>query len=309
MQGKHVRKLIEFVGVALTLFLVNGATDAIIGGQSKPASKAAASGVDRLYVLDCGVGHAADQSRWSVGVNIGKPIDISVKCYLIRHAQGYFLWDTGVSDHVASMPDGWLRGTNPKVDIHWRRAKTLMSQLAEIKVAPADIRHVGISHTHPDHIGNVELFPKATVLIQKLEHDFFFGPREGALPMMPPGDPTPTFSKTHPMQLVEEDLDVFGDGSVMLVNTAGHTPGHQSLMVQLPQTGWVMLSGDAVHLRTNWDYRRIPYFFRLSVEEKMQTAISMQRMADLLAFHKGQLWINHDKEESDKQEHAPAYYE
>lgn len=112
---------------------------------------------DRLYVLDCGQGHTEDQSRWTVGVNVGKPIDISVSCYLIHDSQGYFLWDTGISDYVASMPNGWQAGTGPQ-SIHWTRSKTLLSQLAAINVKPSDIRYIGISHTHPDHIGNVELF-------------------------------------------------------------------------------------------------------------------------------------------------------
>jgi len=273
------------------------------------AYASAPTGVERLYVLDCGVGHAADQSRWTVGFNAGQPIDISVKCYLIRHRQGYFLWDTGISDHVATMKDGWLRGTNPATDLTWRRAKTLMAQLEEIDVAPEDIQFIGISHSHPDHIGNLELFPKTTVLIQKLEHDFFFNPKRTGLPMAPPGSPTPEFSKDHPVTLVDEDLDVFKDGSVFLFNTAGHTPGHQSLMVHLPQTGWVMLSGDAVHLKHNWDHKRIPYFFRLHLEEKLQMAVSMQRMDDLLELYDAQLWIVHDKAQGDTLKHAPAYYE
>jgi hypothetical protein len=87
--------------------------------------------VDKLYILDCGQGYAPDESRWTVGVNVGKPIAISVSCYLIHHAQGYFLWDTGISDQVAAMPDGWLPTNNPANDIHWTRAKTLESQLAK----------------------------------------------------------------------------------------------------------------------------------------------------------------------------------
>ena len=111
------------------------------------------------------------------------------------------------------------------------------------------------------------------------------------------------------MELVEEDLDVFGDGSVMIVWTPGHTAGHQSCLVHLPKTGWILLSGDAVHLKTNWDNRRVPYFARLSMEAKIQTALSMQRMADLVAFYHAQLWIVHDKVQSDGLKHAPAYYE
>src|ERR1700686_712928 len=101
---------------------------------SSSRAQSSAKAIDRLYILDCGQGHATDESRWTVGVNVGKPVDISVSCYLIHHADGYFLWDTGISDAVASMPDGWFPGNNPATDIHWTRAKTLESQLTAIGV-------------------------------------------------------------------------------------------------------------------------------------------------------------------------------
>jgi N-acyl homoserine lactone hydrolase len=274
-------------------------------------------GADRLYVLDCGNGHAPDESRrWTPGFNVGKPIDISVSCYLIHHAQGYFLWDTGISDQVAALPNGWLPTNNAAVDILWTRAKTLVSQLKQINVKPEDLKYIGISHTHPDHIGNVELFPKTTVLIQRAEYEFFFGPaKPGAATLpaealtVPPGDPTPRFSKEHPNKLVDEDLDVFGDGSVMIVSTPGHTPGHESLLVHMRKTGWILLSGDAVHLQTNWDNRRIPYFAAMPADQKFQTQLSMQRMADLMSFYHAQLWINHEVEQTKKQKHSPEFYE
>jgi len=276
-----------------------------------------AGGVDRLYILDCGLGHAPDVStRWTPGFDEGKPLDIPVNCYLIHHAQGYFLWDTGISDRVAALPDGWYPTNNPAKDIHWTRAKTLMSQLKEIGVAPSDIRSIGISHTHPDHIGNIELFPHTKVLIQKAEYEFYFGPaKPGAATLpaealtVPPGDTTPKFSKDHPVQLVIEDQDVFGDGSVVIVSTPGHTPGHESLLVHLPKTGWVLLSGDAVHLQTNWDNWRIPYFAAMPTEQKFETLLSMERMSKLMSFYHAQLWINHEQEQSRSQKHSPEYYQ
>ncbi len=291
-------KRIMIMVVALAGFFVARASWA----QSKE------QGVDRLYVLDCGQGHAADQSRWTVGVNVGKPVDISVSCYLIHDAQGYFLWDTGISDYVASMPNGWLPGNDAATGIHWTRAKTLQSQLATIGVKPTDIRFIGISHTHPDHIGNVESFPTVPILIQKAEFDYYFAPGKPGV-AMPPGDTKPSFSKEHPVDLVQEDRDVFGDGAVMIVYTPGHTPGHESCLVHLQKTGWILLTGDAVHLRDNWDNRRIPYFSSMPPEQKVQTMLSMQRMADLVSFYHAQLWILHDKAQSDKLKHAPEYYE
>ena len=189
------------------------------------------SGVERLYVLDCGDAHAPDQARWSPGVNVGKPIDISDNCYLIHHKSGWMLWDTGIPDAVAAMTEP------PPGAIPWHRAKTLAAQLTAIGVQPADIKYVGISHTHPDHIGNVELFPAATVLIQKAEYEWAFA-----------GDKKP-FNPAHPVEQLVGDHDVFGDGSVMIVSTPGHTPGHESLMLNLPKTGWLVLSGDVAHFQ------------------------------------------------------------
>jgi glyoxylase-like metal-dependent hydrolase (beta-lactamase superfamily II) len=98
---------------------------------------------------------------------------------------------------------------------------------------------------------------------------------------------------------------VFGDGSVTIIATPGHTPGHQSLLVKLPKTGAVLLSGDAVHFKDNWDNRRVP----AQNADKDQTVASMQRMADLMARERAELWINHDKAQRDRQKMAPDFYE
>ena len=68
------------------------------------AAQTAGKGVDRLYILDCGNSRAPDQSRWSPGVNVGKSIELSDNCYLLRHASGYFLWDTGYPDAIGDKP-------------------------------------------------------------------------------------------------------------------------------------------------------------------------------------------------------------
>jgi len=262
-------------------------------------SQPESSGVDRLYVLDCGQGHATDQSRWSPGVNVGVPLDIVDNCYLIHHAQGYLLWDSGISDRVAALAGGEIGAGTA---LSWRKPKTLAAQLDQIGVKPSDVRYIAVSHTHPDHVGNVDLFPTATLLIQKAEYDWAFAPK---------GNPTffasgvPRFSPDHPTMKLEGDHDVFGDGSVMIISTPGHTPGHQSLLLHLPKTGWLVLSGDAVHFKENWDHRRVPGINF----DKDQTLASMQRIADLLAEHHAELWINHDKAQSDAQRHAPDHYE
>ena len=254
------------------------------------AVPASAAGADKLYVLDCGHMSAADQSRWSPGVNVGVPIELSDNCYLIHDPQGWFLWDTGLPDALAATPEGT---TSANGALHVKRPKTLAGQLDELGVKPADIKAMAISHTHPDHIGNVELFPQVMLYVQKAEYEW---PGEGG---------AARFKPEHPVTKVEGDHDVFGDGSVMIISTPGHTPGHQALLVRLPKTGAVVLSGDAVHFKANWDNRRVP---AMNVS-KEQTLASMQRIADIVEKEHGQLWINHDKPQSDAQKKAPDYYE
>jgi N-acyl homoserine lactone hydrolase len=264
---------------------------AVLSISAVPASGQTKAGVDKLYILNCGEGHVIDISRWSPGVNVGKPMDMSENCYLLHHTQGWLLWDTGIPDAIAAMPDGQAPD-DPRA-IYWRRPKTLASQLESVGVKPPEIKYLAISHTHPDHIGNVELFPQAMLLVQKAEYEW----------------PNPLgvgrFKPEHPVTKLEGDYDVFGDGSVTIIATPGHTPGHQSLLVKLPKTGAVLLSGDAVHFKDNWDNRRVPSINT----DKDKTLASMQRMAEVLAREKAQLWINHDKAQTDTLKHAPEFYE
>ncbi len=248
-------------------------------------------GVERLYVLNCGEGTAGDISRWTPGLNEGKTMDFVDTCYLIKHGKGWFLWDTGIADSVASMPNG-LAPADPKA-VTWRRPKTLQAQLEQLGLKPDDVKSMAVSHTHPDHTGNVELFPQAMLYVQKAEYDW------------PGANNEPRFKPSHPVELLAGDKDVFGDGSVTILSTPGHTPGHQSLLVKLPKTGAVVLSGDAVHFRDNWDNRRVPSMN----SSKELSAASMQKIADTLDKEKAQLWINHDKAQRDSQKMAPEFYD
>ena len=261
----------------------------IAGCGGMPAGQT--SGVQRLYVLDCGEGLAGDISRWSPGVNVGQSMPFVDNCYLIKHGKDWMLWDTGIADAIAALPDGEAPA-DPRA-VHWRRSKTLASQLQQLGVAPTDIRYVAISHSHPDHMGNVELFPQAMLLVQKAEYEW------------PGANNAPRFKAGHPVLELDGDKDVFGDGSVTILSTPGHTPGHQSLLVKLPQTGALVLSGDAAHFRSNWDNRRVP-----SINfDKDKTLSSMQRIAGVLATEKGELWINHDAAQRGTLKMAPQYYE
>lgn len=272
--------------IGLLAVLVSGA--AFVDTGHAQSSKA---GVEKLYVLNCGEGVAGDISRWSPGVNEGKSMDFVDNCYLIKHAQGWFLWDTGIADAVAAMPNG-LPSPDPKA-VSWRRPKTLAAQLDQLGVKPSEIKAMAISHTHPDHVGNVELFPDTMLYVQKAEYEW------------PGTNNAPRFKAEHPVTKLEGDRDVFGDGSLTILSTPGHTPGHQSLLVKLPKTGAVVLSGDAVHFKSNWDNRGVPAMNF----SKDQTSASMQKIADTMTKEKAQLWINHDKAQRDSLRLSPEFYD
>ena len=270
--------------IRLAGFVVLAALSVTVGSAVAQTKGSA----DRLYILNCGEGLLADVSRMSPGTTGSR--DLVDNCYLIRHGQDWMLWDTGITDAVADMPEG-MTPSDPRAT-QWKRPKKLLSQLADLGVKPSDLKYLAVSHTHPDHIGNVELFPQTTLLVQKAEYDW----------------PAPLgmwFKAEHPVTKLEGDRDVFGDGSVTILSTPGHTPGHQSLLVKLAKTGALVLSGDAVHLRSNWDNRVTPGMNT----DPTQTQTSMQRIADILANENGQLWINHDKPQRDGLKMAPDFYE
>ena len=81
----------QTIGLAAALLL--GALSVNVGH-----AQSGKSGIEKLYILNCGEGVAGDISRWSPGLNEGKSMDFVDNCYLIKHAQGWFLWDTGVTD-------------------------------------------------------------------------------------------------------------------------------------------------------------------------------------------------------------------
>ena len=183
----------------------------------------AASPVERMYVIECGENHVKDLSRWTPGVNVGKPHVFADHCYLIKHAKGWMLWDSGNADRLAALPDG-LTAPNGVITAFMR--KPLADSIKEIGIAPDNIAHFAMSHSHGDHAGNANLFARRTTAIymQRAEYDAVFGAEPQKY-----GFVAANFEKLHDarIQQLNGDYDVFGDGSVVIKATPGHTPGHQ----------------------------------------------------------------------------------
>jgi N-acyl homoserine lactone hydrolase len=288
--------------VVLALVLtVAGTRDA--SASSKLPDPASAGVAARLYRLDCGHSFANDESVWTPGENVGKSIEFSSTCWLIEHGGEWLLWDTGVPEATLNDPRGW--STLPKL-IVYHLDRSLTDQLAAIGLKPGNIGRVAISHTHGDHIGNMALFPDSVVLMQRAEYTWIHspdGPNDNVNQLMALARRLLGTPKR--LQLIDGDADVFGDGSVTLVATPGHTPGHQSLLVHLRHSGFIMLSGDVAHSQENFQKSIVPSLNT----SKAQSIESMQRVKDLLSTYHARFFINHQKSQTDGLKSLPAFYD
>ena len=256
--------------------------------------------VERMYVIDCGENRTNDISRWTPGVNVGKPGAFSNHCYVIQHAKGFMLWDSGNPDRLAALPNGL---TNPAGTITAFMRKPLTESLREIGLTPAVIQHFAMSHSHGDHSGNANLFGDSILYMQEAEYNAVFGAEPQKFNFV-----AANFQafRGKPVRVLKGgDHDVFGDGSVIIKPTPGHTPGHQVLVVRLPKTGPVMLSGDMVHLLYSWENRAVPSF-NFDVAQSGRTIDAMKAYN---ARTGTQLWINHDMEQHARIPKSPQYVE
>jgi N-acyl homoserine lactone hydrolase len=243
-----------------------------------------------LTRLDCGkTTTLADVSRFSdVAAFPGLNIQLTFSCYLIKHGNDYLLWDTG--NPMAT--GAGAAATAPQ--------SSLLDQLAQLHVKPEQITFVGISHYHGDHIGQVAAFPQSTLLIGKGDWDALTDGKPN--PTINPGNFAHWISGGGKVDPLPGDKDVFGDGSVVMLNMPGHTPGHHSLLVKLKEKGNVLISGDLAHFRENYDSNGVPTFNT----NRADTLASLDRFKQLATNLHATVIIQHDARDIDKLPAFPA---
>jgi glyoxylase-like metal-dependent hydrolase (beta-lactamase superfamily II) len=260
-----------------------------VAGQARPSAPKAV----RLYVFDCGVLKMADpMPLFGLRKDEVAASDLADGAYLIVHPRGTLMWEAGLVPD-ANVGAAYARPGGPD--------KRLKDQLAAVGYSPAVITYFAMSHGHGDHTANANDFAGSTWLVNRAERDVMFAEK------VPRFYTAATYSalKTSKTTFIDGDYDVFGDGTVVIMQTPGHTPGHQVLALKLAKTGTVVLTGDLYHYPEEVNRREV-------APAQGDQTITLQSRDALMAFlkkTKGQMWITHDLIGFSKLKKAPEFYE
>jgi glyoxylase-like metal-dependent hydrolase (beta-lactamase superfamily II) len=278
----------------LSVFLVSIASAALVGQTHKPPKPPRSV---RLYVFDCGVIHTTNGDAYSLKKEEMASTEMSIPCILVAHPKGTLMWDNGdIPDRL--FPAG---GGQAKLGVVTQDTP-LLPQLAAVGYVPADITYLSMSHYHGDHVANANSFASSTWLVRKVERDRMFA----AEPIT--RSPLENYSALKDSRTViidKDEYDVFGDGTVVIKSTPGHTPGHNVLFLKLKKTGPVVLSGDLYHYPEERTLNRLP----VAEFNRDQTAASRAELETFLKKTGAQLWIEHDIVGNRRLKKAPQYYE
>jgi len=259
---------------------------ALLAGTARPAPPPV-----ELWRLDCGELWEGNLDEFSdTHAYVGQSKRLVVSCYLIRHGESYMLWDTGLAKSDLGKP--LVRNTTESEAL----SISIVDQLAKVGVRPQQVSLIGISHYHFDHTGQAADFPQAKLLMGKADVALLRQPARAARakPL------APWIDGGAPVEEVEGDKDVFGDGSVVMLDLPGHTPGHHGLLVKLDGVGTVLLSGDVAHFRENLESNGVPIFNA----DRADSLASLDRFRTLGRNLHATVVIQHDERDVPK---LPAF--
>jgi glyoxylase-like metal-dependent hydrolase (beta-lactamase superfamily II) len=250
----------------------------------------------RLYVFENGSIKGLDPKLFNFTRAELKEVDFVNTSYLIVHPKGTLMFDAG------AVPDSHFTGNAPVTEGIMSATKPLVPQIVAAGYTPSAITFFAMSHYHSDHTANANEFAGSTWIVQKAERDFMFADK-------PQGIIQPThysaLKNAKTKLLDNEDFDVFGDGTVVVMSAPGHTPGHQVVFVKLAKTGPVLLAGDLYHYPEERTTGRLPTF-EFNVD---QSKASRQKVEAFIKQAGAALWIEHDIATHAKLPKAPAYVE
>ena len=177
-----------------------------------------------------------------------EPFEIPVPWFLIKHPKGDIIIDGGMPIETAIDKHKHWGSVIEAYDPVMKKSEWCRDQIKTVNTNPEDIKYVIQTHLHLDHSGAIGHFPNATHITQRLEYDYAFNPDWFSQPAYIREDFDKPNIRWKFLQGRKTDFyDVHGDGVIKIIFTPGHTPGHQSVLVNLPKTGHMLFTGDACY--------------------------------------------------------------
>ncbi len=221
--------------------------------------------------------------------------EIPVPWYLIKHPKGNVVIDGGNAVEVALDKRGHWGAAVDAYDPVMDARDNCVDQCRSVGVRPEDVRYVVQSHLHLDHTGAIGRFPRAEHIVQRMEYEYAFNPDWFAAAGYIRADfDRPNLNWKFLGGEYTDNFDLFGDGVIRMIFTPGHSPGHQSFLVTLPNSGPILLAVDAVYTLDHWNDKALPGFVCSAVDAVHSVAKLHKIAADANALvvpgHDPDLW-------------------
>jgi N-acyl homoserine lactone hydrolase len=183
----------------------------------------------------------------------GETLDVPVSCILLRHSQGNVLFDTGCHPAVAENAEAQWGGLAKIMTPVMRQDDNVIGALGGVGLKCDDIDVVVCSHLHVDHCGCNTFFNRASFVIHAEEVAAARAPNAEAA-----GYLASEWEQARPIDAIDGERDLFGDGRIVLIPLPGHTPGTTGALAALDKSGTFLLASDTVSLRSTLDTGIIP---------------------------------------------------
>jgi len=228
-------------------------------------------------------------------------VEVPVPFFLLRHPAGDVVVDGGNPLAVARDPRAHWGALADVFRVSMSEAQHCVAQLRGLGIEPDSVRYIVQTHLHIDHTGALGHFPGARVVVHTRELE---AGRSADEPQARGYVPADLEHDGLDWRCVESDLDLFGDGTIQLLQTPGHSAGHMSVLVELPDTGPVLLTADAADNRAQWE-RQLPLRVLYSREDAEH---SLERLRTLAHETQALVILGHDSENWSQLRHAPDAY-
>ncbi len=228
-------------------------------------------------------------------------VEVPVPFFLIRHPDGDVIVDGGNPLAVAQDVRAHWGALADIFEAHMTEQQHCAAQLGEFGLEADRVRAIVQTHLHIDHTGALGHFPDAAVVVHAAELE---AARASTDPVATGYVNADYEVPDLRWQMFEGDHDLFGDGTIKLLETPGHSAGHVSVLVSLEDTGPVLLTADAADNRDQWDGRAHPR----SLFSRERAAASLARLREIAEATGALIVFGHDPDNFSELERAPAGY-